>query len=298
MANPSDVRSRLAAVAIGLASLASAGAAALPNFPGAEGFGSQTPGGRGGAVLYVTNTNDSGPGSLREAIETRGPRIVLFKTGGTIVLQSTLRIDHPKLTIAGQSAPGGGIQIRNDDVGSSRDDSFPSIAINADDVVIRYLRVRPGMLQLDPDPACQPPWGRRWKAPAGKCVVPGDIDAITSPPKGVPDATRRQNVLLDHVSLGFATDEILGLGAASNWTLQDSIVAEGLDYMLYEPPRQRNGKGMLIGNGDYARAGNFSGRISLHHNLWAHNVYRNPMALNGCRHESAPSNALSTSSTT
>ena len=77
-----------------------------PAFPGAEGFGAFTPGGRGGKTLYVDNLNDSGPGSLRAAIETPGPRIIFFHVGGVIALKSTLHIREPFLTIDGQNAPG------------------------------------------------------------------------------------------------------------------------------------------------------------------------------------------------
>ena len=108
-------------------------AAQVPAFPGAEGAGAMSLGGRGGRVLRVTNLNDSGPGSLRAAVETPGPRIVVFDVGGTIRLASPLAIRHPRITIAGQTAPGGGITLRDQTLG-----------ISADDVVVRFIRSRLG----------------------------------------------------------------------------------------------------------------------------------------------------------
>lgn len=105
----------------------------LPAFPGAEGCGAQTPGGRGGKVFLVTSLEDSGPGTLREACEAEGPRTVVFRTGGTITLRSGLVIRNPFLTIAGQHAPGGGICVRG----------FP-VGIATHDVVVRHVRFRLG----------------------------------------------------------------------------------------------------------------------------------------------------------
>jgi len=102
-------------------------------FPGAEGYGRFAIGGRGGKVLFVTNLNDNGPGSLRAAIEARVPRIIVFKISGTIELESELRIVHPRITIAGQTAPGDGICLRR----------YPLI-ISADDAVVRFIRIRLG----------------------------------------------------------------------------------------------------------------------------------------------------------
>jgi len=105
----------------------------LAAFPGAEGFGSTTPGGRGGKVLLVTNLDDSGHGSLRAACEAAGPRIVIFRVSGLITLASPIVVQNPFLTIAGQTAPGDGICLRD----------FPFV-VATHDVVVRYLRSRLG----------------------------------------------------------------------------------------------------------------------------------------------------------
>ena len=107
-------------------------------FPGAEGYGAYAKGGRGGKVLFVTNLNDSGPGSLREAIEAKGPRTVIFRVGGLIETKG-LVVREPYLTIAGQTAPGDGICIKKTE---SSGDAFALSGTH--DVIIRFLRVRAG----------------------------------------------------------------------------------------------------------------------------------------------------------
>ncbi len=102
-------------------------------FPEAEGFGAYAIGGRGGEVYHVTTLDDEGPGSLRWAVEKEGPRIIVFDISGTIQLKSTLRIENPFITIAGQTAPGDGICVRDD-----------AIVIETHDVIVRYLRCRLG----------------------------------------------------------------------------------------------------------------------------------------------------------
>jgi len=102
-------------------------------FPGAEGAGRLATGGRGGQVIKVTNLDDAGPGSLRAAVEAKGPRTVVFDVAGTIALKTPLKISQPNLTIVGQTAPGGGITLRDQ-----------TLIVAADDVVIRFIRSRLG----------------------------------------------------------------------------------------------------------------------------------------------------------
>src|SRR2546427_3519808 len=104
-----------------------------PAFPDAEGFGAATPGGRGGRVLMVRNLDDSGPGSFREACQTKGPRIVVFGVGGLIDLKSPIQVTEPFIIIAGQTAPGDGVCLRGSE-----------FVIRTHDAVVRFLRSRPG----------------------------------------------------------------------------------------------------------------------------------------------------------
>lgn len=203
----------------------------VPAFPGAEGFGASTPGGRGGKVLLVANLNDSGPGSMRAAVETRGPRIVVFRVAGTIDLRSPLRITEPYLTIAGQSAPGDGIALRNYGI---------VLADGVHDVIIRHLRVRPGL-------------GGNGE-PDGIGLYAGGKGPI-------------RNVIIDHCSISWAVDENIGMGGVEDVTIQWCIIAEGSMKGHHKGPHSM---GLLCGGKDRCR------RVSIHHNLFAHNNQRNP----------------------
>lgn len=154
-------------------------------FPSAEGWGKYTVGGRGGKVYEVTNLNDKGPGSLREAVNAFGPRTVVFRVSGTIELNSKLDIRNPYITIAGQTAPGEGICIRN----------YP-IMIGADEIILRYLRVRLG-------------------DESGN-----DSDAISG--------RYHKNIILDHISASWSIDETVSLYHCNNITVQWCLISESL----------------------------------------------------------------------
>lgn len=119
-------------------------------FPGAEGAGRYALGGRGGRVLRVTQTGDSGPGSLRAAIEAEGPRTIVFDTGGIIRLESPLIIRRGRVTMAGQTAPGGGITLTGQ-----------PLIVSADDVIVRHIRSRLGVDQAVEEDAISITRGRR-----------------------------------------------------------------------------------------------------------------------------------------
>ncbi|GMV98039.1 MAG: hypothetical protein AMXMBFR83_23920 [Phycisphaerae bacterium] len=208
----------------------------IPVFPGAEGNGVQTPGGRGGTVYEVTNLNDSGPGSLRSAIEAAGPRIVVFRTGGTIVLQSTLLLVNPYITIAGQTAPGGGIALRNTSNFNIYEDPSATLDVRTHDVVIRHLRIRSGIGGRESDAL---------QLHHGAC-----------------------NVVIDHCSFSWSVDEVI-----STWsdprdvTFSWCIFSEGLRDAGHS--EGSHSAGPLFGSDGCTR-------VSLHHNLFAHNNDRNP----------------------
>jgi pectate lyase len=215
-----------------------------PAFPGAEGFGAMTLGGRGGRVIFVTTLADSGPGSLRECALAEGPRICLFRVAGTIEVESRIDIWNPYLTIAGQSAPGGGITLKN-----GAGNLQAPMAILTHDVILRYLRLRPG-------PSSEP------SSTVDALTIIHDVDS-DHPDEGV------YNIIIDHVSLSWSTDEVLNTAQdVYDITIQWSVIAEGLNCSNHTAGC--NSKGMLLGS-----SGAHS--ISVHHNLFAHNVGRNPM---------------------
>jgi pectate lyase len=215
----------------------------VPAFPGAEGFGANTPGGRGGKTILVSNLNDSGPGSLRAAIEAKEPRIVVFRVAGTIKLESSLDITSPYITIAGQTAPGGGITLRN--IHARAD---PLIAINTHDVIVRYLTLRTG-----------PP-------------AAGDAMGIIS------RSHDAYNIIIDHNSMSWGVDQVFATWYdVHNISIQWNIFSEALDCSIH--PKGCHSKGSLLGSYASDENKNQPGakNISFHHNLMAHNGERNPL---------------------
>ena len=214
-----------------------------PAFPGAQGFGTRTPGGRGGRVIFVTTLADSGRGSLRAALNARGKRIVVFRVSGTITLQRGLELTRPFVTIAGQSAPGGGITLR---VAPGSGDQ--ALGIYTHDVVVRHLRVRRG-------------------APSG-----GDGDDADGIVVYNGEDQKVHHVVVDHSSISWAVDENLSTyDDARNITFSWNIVSEGLSNAGHA--EGEHSKGVHL-------SGERSGRISFHHNLLAHNMDRNPQPTN------------------
>lgn len=188
---------------------------------GAEGSGKYTTGGRNGRIVFVTNCDDKGQGSLRWALSLAETRTILFKVSGYIDLDTPITIENPNVTVAGQSAPGDGICLRGN-----------GIIVATNNVIIRYIRIRPGD------------------------KVSAESDAISA--VGVKD------IIIDHCSFSWATDELCALYGCQNVTLQNCILSESLNNLSH-PTRQQSSGAVWGGN-----------PVSFHHNLLIHNKSRNP----------------------
>jgi hypothetical protein len=203
------------------------------------GRGANAKGGRGGTVYRVTNLSDSGAGSLRACIDASGPRTCVFAVAGQIKVQSKMRITNPFITIAGQTAPGGGIELAWANAAAENDDVL-AIENPAHDVVIRYLRIRPGLTQH-----------------YGSAI--GNNTAI-------------YNVVLDHLSIAWSTWDNVSFYASSpskNITLQWSILAEPFTVI--------NGGCTINLGAPTSAVASATTDVDLHHNFIATADHRNPI---------------------
>ena len=199
-------------------------------FPGAQGHGKNTTGGRGGAVYRVTSLSDNGSvGTFRHAVSQKGARTIVFEVAGTIQLQSELRITNGDLTIAGQTSPGGICLAGN------------PVSIAADNVIIRFLRFRPGNPDVDADGL-------------------GGMD--------------RQNIIIDHCSVSWSTDEVLSVYAMQHSTVQWCLASQALRVVAAKSSEDEGGSTSFQTHGF---GGNWGGHYaSYHHNMIAHCESRVP----------------------
>ncbi len=191
---------------------------AIPAFPGAEGMGSLATGGRGGQVVYVTNTNPSGPGSLKEALEMQGARTVLFKVSGQINLPDDTWITQGDLTLIGYNAPGEGIEVNG------------RLCMAASNVIMRGMR-----------------W--RLRPPTTK--------------DGMSTRGRLRNIIFDHCSFAYASDELLRMIGGDS-----SFYGFTIQYCLLGPG--------LAGVGDHPYGPEVGGYGTFHHNLFYNTLSRSP----------------------
>jgi hypothetical protein len=213
-----------------------------PPAVGVAGYGANTAGGRGGRVVIVSNLNDSGPGSLREAINGSGARIVVFTVAGTIVLKSDLMITDPFLTIDGGTAPGP-VVLRG-----------AAVRVVSHDVILRNLRLRPG----------------------DQVSNPAEVDAITI--NGLNGEV--YNVVLDHMTMIWGPDigGVAILGNVHDVTVQYSIMGEGL-YLSAHPEgvSSQDGHSMAASIFQLDPGVHWAERLTFHHNLFTTSDQRMPV---------------------
>ncbi len=205
---------------------ASAPAGPLAAFPGAEGFGASATGGRGGSVIYVTNLNAAGPGSLQWAIDQPGARYILFKVSG--VIDTQIHLTNGNVTIAGQTSPGG-ITIRGlvTDESPYQDQAVQAPADFAENWILQHIRIRPGLDGPSDD-------GLRLRY--------------------------TRNGIVDHVSIGNATDEAIEISYSNNITVQNTLLAETVGgHSFY---------GGILMNYSNPAYGFGLDNVSLHHNVF------------------------------
>lgn len=201
--------------------------AQVPAFPGADGYGRYTQGGRGGTVYYVTTLDDSDEqGTMRYGVTRLSKAVIMFKMSGTIHLNSPLNISASNITIAGQSAPGDGICIAD----------YP-VSVSGNQVIIRYMRFRMGDRKLSPDEA------------DGADALGGRFST---------------DVIIDHCSISWSTDECCSFYANTNFTMQWCLVTESLRESLHS--KGTHGYGAIWGGLG----------ASFYHNMLAHHGSRTP----------------------